>query len=178
MYLHGGSRRGDDIEKLRNVGWGLPAVVENDVFFPFVVLSPQCPEGEIWTDSEALAALLDEIIQKYSIDSKRVYLTGHSMGGRGTWYLAYKYPERFAAIAPMSGASDITWAQRLKHMPIWAFHGRDDQTVPISETEAMVRALRVTGNVVRFTQLTGRGHDILDIYKDQELYRWFLKHSL
>jgi predicted peptidase len=88
MYLHGGSRRGTDIEKLREPGYGLPAIVEKNKSFPFIVLSPQCPEGEFWTDSEPLIALLDEVLKKYSIDPARVYLTGHSMEGFGTWYLA------------------------------------------------------------------------------------------
>jgi predicted peptidase len=95
MYLHGGSRRGDDIEKLREPGFGLTALVEKDKSFPFIVLSPQCPEGEYWTDTEALIALLDEVEKTYAVDPARVYLTGHSMGGFGTWYLAYKHPERF-----------------------------------------------------------------------------------
>jgi predicted peptidase len=93
MYLHGGSRRGNDIEKLREPGYGLPALVEKDKSFPFIVLSPQGPDGEYWTDSEALVALLDDVIKKYSVDPCRVYLTGHSMGGRGTWYLAYRHPK-------------------------------------------------------------------------------------
>ena len=100
MYLHGGSRRGDEIEKIREPGWGLPALLEKKKSFPFIVVSPLCPNGEYWTDTETLISLLDEIEKHYSIDVSRVYLTGHSMGGFGTWYLAYQHPDRFAAIAP------------------------------------------------------------------------------
>jgi predicted peptidase len=179
MYLHGGSRRGTDIEKLREPGYGLPAGVEKNKSFPFIVLSPQCPDGEYWTDSEALVALLDEVMKNYSVDPGRVYLTGHSMGGRGTWYLAYKHPEKFAAIAPMSGLFLITaWASRLKNMPIWVFHGARDEIALISETEEMVKALKAVGNNVRFNVLPDRGHDILDVYENQELYSWFLQHRL
>jgi len=97
------------------------------------VVSPQCPNGEFWTDTEALIALLDQIEKDYAVDLSRVYLTGHSMGGFGTWYLAYQHPERFAAIAPMSAPFSVTaWAERLKEMPIWAFHGSDDSLVPIA----------------------------------------------
>jgi predicted peptidase len=177
MYLHGGSRRGDDIEKLREPGFGLTALVEQNKSFPFIVLSPQCPEGEYWTDTEALIALLDEVENKYQVDPARVYLTGHSMGGFGTWYLAYKHPERFTAIAPMSAPFTVTaWAARLKDMPIWAFHGANDSLVPIAGSKELIDALRSLGNDVRFTVLPGRDHDILDVYKNQALYGWFLEH--
>jgi predicted peptidase len=177
MYLHGGSRRGDDIEKLREPGFGLTALVQKDKSFPFIVLSPQCPEGEYWTDTEALIALLDEVEKTYAVDPARVYLTGHSMGGFGTWYLAYRHPERFAAIAPMSAPFTVTaWATRLKDMPIWAFHGAKDSLVPIGGDQELIDALKALGNIVRFTVLPGRDHDILDVYENQELYSWFLEH--
>jgi predicted peptidase len=179
MYLHGGSRRGNDVEKLREPGFGLPAIVEKNKSFPFIVLSPQCPDGEIWTDTDALVTLLDKVIKEYSVDPTRIYLTGHSMGGRGTWYLAYKHPEKFAAIAPMSSLSVITaWASRLKNMPIWAFHGAKDEIVPIAETEDLINALKSIGNDVRFSVLPDRDHYILDVCENQELYSWFLQHRL
>jgi predicted peptidase len=178
MYLHGGSRRGDDVEKLREPGWGLPALLEKKKSFPFIVISPLCPNGEFWTDTEALMALLDEIEKRYSVDLSRVYLTGHSMGGFGTWYLAYQYPERFAAIAPMSAPFVVTaWADRLKKMPIWAFHGSDDKLVPIGEDQDLIDALHRLGNDVRFTVLPGRDHGILDTYENDKLYSWFLEHA-
>ncbi|MGA9993917.1 MAG: alpha/beta fold hydrolase [Pyrinomonadaceae bacterium] len=177
MYLHGGSRRGNDIEKVRE--YGLPALVEKDRSFPFIVVSPQCPEGEIWTDTETLIAILDEVSKHYAVDVSRVYLTGHSMGGRGTWYLAYKHPERFAAIAPMSGGPVIeTWAARLKEMPVWVFHGAKDDLVPLSESETMVKALQALGNRrVKLTVYPDRDHFILDTYENMELYTWFSQHQ-
>jgi predicted peptidase len=178
VYLHGGSRRGDDVEKLREPGWGLPALLEKKKSFPFIVVSPLCPNGEFWTDTEALIALLDEIEKHYSVDLSRVYLTGHSMGGFGTWYLAYQHPERFAAIAPMSAPFVVTtWADRLKKMPIWAFHGSDDNLVPLAGVQDLIDALRALGNNVRFTVLPGRDHGILDTYENDELYSWFLEHA-
>src|SRR5262245_8988293 len=81
LYLHGGSRRGEDIEMVR--AFGLPQIVEKDPSFPFIVVSPQCPQGEIWTDADTLINLLDEVMNKHAVDRERVYLTGHSMGGRG-----------------------------------------------------------------------------------------------
>ncbi len=178
VYLHGGSRRGENIERLREPGYGLPAMVEKNKSFPFIVLSPLCPEGEYWTDTEAVIALLDEVMNKYAVDASRVYLTGHSMGGFGTWYLAYKHPEKFAAIAPMSAPMVITrWASRLKEMPIWAFHGEKDELVPVSDTQDLVHALTALGNDVRLTILPNRDHYILDAYENQELYSWFLQHE-
>jgi predicted peptidase len=178
MYLHGGSRRGIDIEKLREPGSGITALVEKNKSFPFIVLSPQCPDGEYWTDTEALIALLDEVTKKYLVDPRRVYLTGHSMGGFGTWYLAYKHPERFAAIAPVSPPFVITaWAPRLKKMPIWTFHGAKE-IAPISGTEDLIKALKNLGNNVRFTLFPDRDHFILDVYDNQDLYSWFLQHRL
>jgi predicted peptidase len=144
-----------------------------------LVLSPQCPDGEIWTDTEALIALLNDVESKYSVDPSRVYLTGHSMGGFGTWYLAYKHPDRFAAIAPMSAWPFVTaaWAAQLKDMPIWAFHGAKDEIAPIGGTQELISALKALGNDVRFTVLPDRDHYILDSYENKDLYSWFLHHS-
>jgi predicted peptidase len=176
MYLHGGSLRGDDVEKVKTLG--LPQLIEEDKSFPFIVVSPLCPAGEIWTDTEMLIGILDEVISHYSVDAERVYLTGHSLGGRGTWYLAYKYPERFAAIAPMSAISTIpVWASRLKEMPVWVFHGAKDDIVPVGESESMVNALKSVGGNVKFTMLPDRDHFILDAYEDRQLYEWFLQHK-
>lgn len=175
MYLHGGSLRGDDVEKVRTLG--LPQLLETDKSFPFIVVSPLCPAGEIWTDTEMLISILDEVVSKYSVDVDRVYLTGHSMGGRGTLYLAYKHPEKFAAIAPMSGGPNITaWASRLKDVPIWAFHGAKDEIVPLNQSQSLVDALKAVGGDVKFSVLADRDHFILDVYEDKQLYEWFLQH--
>jgi predicted peptidase len=142
------------------------------------VVSPLCPNGEYWTDTEALISLLDEIEKYYAMDQSRVYLTGHSIGGFGTWYLAYKHPDRFAAIAPMSAPFVVTaWADRLQKMPIWAFQGSKDDLVPIAGTQELIDTLHALGNNVRFTILPGRDHGILDTYEKDELYSWFLEHA-
>lgn len=175
MYLHGGSLRGDDVEKVRALG--LPQLLEKDKSFPFIVVSPLCPAGEIWTDTDMLIGILDEVVAQYSVDPSRIYLTGHSMGGRGVWYLAYKHPERFAAIAPMSGGPNITaWASKLKNVPVWVFHGAKDDLVPLSQSEEMVNAIKAVGGDVKFTALPDRDHYILDMYENKQLYEWFLQH--
>jgi predicted peptidase len=117
LYLHGGSLRGTDVESVRTLG--LPHKLETDPNFPFIVVSPQCPPGEIWTDVEALGALLDRVQADYRIDSDRVYVTGHSMGGRGALYLAYRQPKRFAAVVALSPLSPITaWKDNLAKVPL------------------------------------------------------------
>lgn len=92
LYLHGGSARGDEIGQMKKLG--LTEKVEGDPNFPFIVVSPQCHKGEIWTDVDALDALLDEVARTHPIDPNRIYVTGHSMGGRGALYAAYKMPAR------------------------------------------------------------------------------------
>jgi predicted peptidase len=175
MYLHGGSLRGNNVERVRTLG--LPQLVEQDKSFPFIVVSPLCPAGEIWTDTEMLIGILDEVVAKYSVDAERVYLTGHSMGGRGTWYLSYKHPERFAAIAPMSSVSTISaWTNKLKDVPVWAFHGAKDNIALIEESKTLVDALKALGGDVKFTELADRDHFILDMYENKQLYEWFLRH--
>ena len=106
----------------------LPHRLQQDQQFPFVVVAPLCAEGEIWTDTDALVQLVDEVVRNYRVDNKRVYVTGHSMGGRGALYLAYKYPERFAAVVAMSPLSPITaWAKQLHNVSLWIIHGAKDR---------------------------------------------------
>jgi len=163
------------LKRFVNLASRLPAFVEKNKSFPFVVLSPQCLEGEHWTDSDGLIALLDHVLKNYAIDPRRVYLTGHSMCARGSWYLAYRHPEKFAAIAPVSGNwLRMEWASRLKHMPIWAFHGEKDDIAPISLTVELVQAVKDAGNTeVRFTVLPARDHWILDQYENRSCTRGF-----
>ena len=122
LYLHGGSIRGSEIEKVRTLG--LPKRLDNDPQFPFIVVSPLALEGEIWTDAEALAGLVDFVQLTHRVDPAAVYVTGHSMGGRGALYMAYKYPQRFVGVVAMSPVSPITaWAKRLHSVPLWLMHG-------------------------------------------------------
>src|SRR4030066_1336392 len=100
LFLHGAGERGNDLNLVKK--HGLPKIIEQQKDFPFIVVSPQCPQGQWWTEKvEVLINLLDEIVNRYNVDTERIYLTGLSMGGYGTWTLAAAYPERFAAIAPI-----------------------------------------------------------------------------
>jgi predicted peptidase len=125
-----------------------------------------------------LKALLDEIVASYAVDPDRQYLTGLSMGGFGTWSLALAFPDRFAAIAPICGGGSTNGIAALTGVPVWAFHGADDLTVPLELGQRMVSALRATGGDVKFTVYKGVGHDSwTQTYDNPELYKWFLGHS-
>jgi len=176
VYLHGGSLRGDDVEKVRTLG--LPHRLEAEASFPFIVIAPLCPAGEIWTDADAVIGVLDEVLAKYPADRHRVYLTGHSMGGRGALYVAFRYPTRFAAVVAMSALTPVNaWATRLSKLPIWYIHGVEDDQAPISDGDALVHALQATGNDVKYSRLDHRNHSILDLYDKSEWYEWLLQYQ-
>jgi predicted peptidase len=171
LYLHGGSLRGDNINQMKK--YGLAEKVEADPDFPFIVISPQCHQGEIWTDVDALGAILDEVAQTHRIDPDRVYVTGHSMGARGALYAAYKMPERFAAVIALAPVGPITaWAEKLAALPLWIFHGPNDQFTPLKEVEELIHAIEAKGSHPQFTVLPGRDHYILDVYDRPDLYQW------
>lgn len=178
LYLHGKSLRGSDLEMLK--GYGLAASLEKGLAIPFVVVSPQCPDDRYWmTEDETLSRLVDHAVATYSIDPERIYVTGHSMGGRGTWLLAYKHPEKFAAIVPMSDAPlDNAWARQVAKVPAWVFHGTKDDLEPFERTKEFVEALKKLGAEVKFTPLSERDHFILDTYEKREIYDWLLQHKL
>jgi predicted peptidase len=144
LYLHGGSLRGEDVNKLRTLG--LPHRLKQDRQFPFFVIAPLCPEGEIWTDADAIVQLVDHVVGTNRIDEKRIYVTGHSMGGRGALYLAYKFPTHFAAIVAMSPLSPITaWTKQLRNTPVWIIHGAKDAVAPIKDSEELVSTIEQSG---------------------------------
>ena len=175
LYLHGASVRGTNIQKVRR--YGLPYKVDQEKDFPFVVISPQCIKGTKWTNANELIDLVDEVCSQYEIDSSRMYVTGVSMGGQGAWYIASQYPERFAAIAPLCGRADTSWALKLSKVPVWVFHGAKDKRCPIYYSERMVEALKALGGIIKFTVYPKEGHDIVTrTYENAELYNWFLQH--
>jgi predicted peptidase len=176
LFLHGSGESGDDIEKVKV--HGPPKLIAAGKEFPFIVVSPQAPASRVGWQVETLNTLLDDVIQKYHVDEDRVYLTGLSMGGFGTWSLASANPERFAAIAPICGGGDPFRVRRLRSMPIWVFHGAKDPTVPVKMSEDMVEALKKAGGDVKFTVYPDAGHDSWTAtYDNPELYTWFLEHT-
>lgn len=183
FFLHGAGERGDDVNRLRVNG--IPSVLDRGDDLPFIVVCPQCPAKTLWAAQlDALDALLNEIVATYDVDQSRIYLTGLSMGGNGTWHLAAAYPQRFAAIAPICGWGDF-WSgfpdqvSVLKDVPTWAFHGARDTVVPLAGSQVLVDKLQESGGDVRLTVYPEAGHDSWTAtYDNPELYTWLLTHHL
>jgi dienelactone hydrolase len=172
LTLHGRGEAGVDIGLVRRQG--LPRRVEAKGGLPFVIVAP--PSSDWAWNVEALDALLDEVLKRYRVDLDRVYVTGNSMGGNGTWALAAKCPERFAAIAPICGVGDASSTGRLKNVPTWAFHGADDRVVPPEKSERMIAALKKAGGDARLTVYPGVGHDAWTAtYANPRFYEWLLQ---
>jgi len=121
---------------------------------------------------------LDRLIRDYRIDPLRIYVTGHSMGGRGALYFAYRLPSRFAAVLALSPYSPITaWGNKLAQTPLWLFHGTADTRASITETKELVGAIQSAGGHPRFNSLEGRDHLILDVYDRPDVYQWLLQQK-
>lgn len=179
VFLHGSGESGDELEKVK--AHGPPKLIAQGKDLPFIVVSPQAPlvPRRGW-DNEVLNALLDDVLAKYSTDQDRVYLTGLSMGGYGTWAWASANPERFAAIVPICGGGQPRQgARRLKDMPVWAFHGAKDTTVPLQESQDMIDALKKVGATeVKFTIYPEANHDSWTLtYDNPEVFAWLLEHK-
>jgi predicted esterase len=165
VYLHGAGGVGADPIN-RRVEWDQP----------YVLVMPQCPAGEWGWSPSAVVAMVDRLVATMRVDPDRVYLTGVSMGGFGTWTTAASYPDRFAAIAPVCGGMDANQAVWLKDMPIWAFHGELDNIVPVDFTRGPVNRLREVGAPhLKYTELPGEGHDINHVYSGGVLFDWLLQ---
>ena len=178
MFLHGAGERGSKIEVLKKLG--LPKMIAQGKNFDFIIVSPQCPNDIWWPEqTDVLINLLDEVEAKYRVDTDRVYLTGLSMGGFGTWTLAERYPKRFAAIAPICGGGEKYAGYRLKKVPVWAFHGAKDKTVPVERSQEMVDAVKKAGGDAKITIYPEAEHDSwTQTYENPELYEWFLSHRI
>lgn len=184
LFLHGAGERGTNVEKV--AVHGPPKIVKTKKDFPFVLVSPQCPADRVWRDDELLA-LLDNVIARHKIDTNRVYLTGLSMGGYESWSLGTKYPERFAAMAPICGGGEqiavlLSSRQKkaaLNSLGVWAFHGAKDPVVPLEESQRMTNALMRAGcKDVKLTVYPEDGHDSwTHAYEEPEIWNWFLAHS-
>lgn len=175
LFLHGAGERGSDLALVKK--HGPPKLVVEGKQFPFILVSPQCPRDRWWEPYE-LTALVDEICEKYKVDRDRIYVTGLSMGGFGTWALAAATPDRFAALAPVCGGGDPMIARRVAHIPQWVFHGAKDPVVPIERSEKMVEALKKRGADVKFTVYPEAEHDAwTETYANPQLYQWLLEQK-
>jgi predicted peptidase len=175
LFLHGGGERGSDVNLVKK--HGPPKLIDQGKQFPFIVVSPQCAKEQSWQPIE-LRALLDDVVAKYKVDLDRIYLTGLSMGGFGTWALAGYSPGRFAAIVPICGGGEASWAKRIAHIPVWVFHGAKDPGVPLRRSQEMVDALKKCGGKVNFTVYPDAGHDSWTAtYNDPKVYEWLLQQK-
>lgn len=178
IFLHGMGERGKNLDRIKR--HGLPKLIEQGHDFPFIIISPQCPRMSYWSmQLDNLKELIDDIKEQYPIDTKRIYLTGMSMGGYGVWDLAIKNPKTFAAIAPICGAASMLGEIIfLKNIPIWAFHGAEDKVVPLAAGQQTVDLLKPINNNITFTIYPGVEHNSWDLtYENKELYKWFLEHK-
>ncbi len=176
IYLGGGSQNGNDLTKLKT--YGIPYYIEKGHTYNFIIVSPQCPDHTYWTTENWFDSLYADLLSRYRIDTTRIYVTGISNGGFGTWQVAMDYPDRFAAIAPLCGGvndKDTIHICKLKELPVWTFHGTADDMIPIGETERIVNKLAPYGHI-QFTRLPGQGHGIQYLYEDNRIFEWLLQH--
>ena len=186
LFLHGAGERGSDVQ---SVGVHGPMnLVKQGTNFPFIIVAPQCPDNQRW-HKELLLPFLDHIIKTLAVDTNRIYLTGLSMGGYGTWDLGTGHPEKFAAIAPICGGGsvlDVLLAgygrpsNPVAALPVWAFHGAKDSVVPLEESERMIGAMKKAGaKEARLTVYPEADHNSwTETYDNPEFYRWLLSHAL
>src|SRR6476620_8237490 len=175
IFLHGSGERGNDLEKVKKNG--PPKLVAQGKKFPFILVSPQAGPEAAW-DAETLYRLEQYLKKEYRVNNDKVYLTGLSMGGYGTWDLAMKHPEEFAAIAPICGGGDASTAWKLRNIPIWCFHGAKDNVVPLAASENMVKAAKELNPNVKFTVYPNADHNSWDAsYSNDSLYTWLLSKT-
>ncbi|MDP4262288.1 MAG: alpha/beta hydrolase-fold protein [Bacteroidota bacterium] len=175
LFLHGSGESGSDIQKVK--AHGPPELADKGKRFPFIIVSPQSDVPSGW-DIEMLYKLLRYIKKKYRVNERKVYLTGLSMGGFGTWAFAMKYPDEFAAIAPVCGGGDTAGAWKLRNIPVWCFHGARDDIVPPIGSENLVKATGRYNPSVRFTLYPDANHNSWDAtYNNDSLYSWLLAQT-
>jgi predicted peptidase len=196
IFLHGAGERGKDNEvHIKHI----TELFENPVNrgkYPCYVVAPQCPKNELWADfngsdenasisekptkpMQLVISLIAEISKDYPIDPSRIYVTGLSMGGYGTWDLIARFPNKFAAAVPICGGGSVKSVPEIKHIPIWAFHGALDRIVPPQESRKMIAALQEAGSFPGYTEYPGVEHDSwLHAYREPHLIHWLFKQKL
>ena len=159
LCLHGAGERGDNSSAVKNNSMAIVwARDSNQTKRPCFIVVPQCPINEWWSNTEMILSLndiLDSLLTEFPVDINRLYVTGLSMGGYGTWSMIIHFPDKFAAAVPMSGGGDSSKAFLIKHIPIWDFHGAKDGTVPVIYSRQMISALENAGDTVVYTNCNG-----------------------
>lgn len=196
IFLHGAGERGDDNTVQLKHGMSefcKPAMREK---YPCYVLAPQCPKGQKWADVDwsqdhvalpekisqsmkLLFEVVDLMLEDAAIDKNRIYISGLSMGGYGTWDAIHRRPDFFAAALPVCGGADPTTAEGIKDMPIWCFHGGSDSVVKVEFSRVMIEALKKAGGSPKYTEYEGVGHDSWTAtYANPEVYEWLFSKNL
>jgi predicted peptidase len=178
IFLHGSGEVGSDGTRQLHSEFARQVKAHAERW-PFVIIFPQKQNKHTrwWAEDSMVVAALRHAEADYHIDPSRVYLTGHSLGGQGTWSIAANHPGLFAAIAPVSGRAHLSVAPKLVGIPAWAFHGAKDRTIPVSETEKMVARLRRLGGCCKLSVYPNVGHNAArNAYGEEDLAGWFLAH--
>jgi predicted peptidase len=176
LYLHGRSLRGNDLSRVTK--YGLAKRLLTDKGFPFITICPQLADGQRWTDTRALAALVNDICRSYPVDRTRVYAMGFSMGASGVWRVAHDNPRMFSAVVSVGGIYEKPLAsdRRMNSIPVWMIHGTVDTEASLKSAREVFDLLRKNGGTGQFTELVGKGHNIPDVFERSDLYHWLLKH--
>ena len=178
-FLHGSGECGTDGLKSAIVGIGSAAMLKSEEWRTLILI-PQKPETrQHWEElDKVILAMTEETEKRFKVDKDRLYLTGLSQGGYGSWALAAKYPAYWAAVAPICGGGDPKDAAILAKIPIWAFHGEADDSVPVERSREMIAAIKAAGGSPKLTTYPGVGHNSWDkAYRDENLFAWFLEHK-
>lgn len=196
LFLHGAGSRGHDNKNTAAHIDSLLLADSNRIAFPAFVLVPQCDTGYRWVETDwtllshtqptapsrymtMLISLLDKVENQLPIDKRRLYVTGLSMGGFGTWDLIARFPNRFAAAAPVCGGADVKTASKIAHIPIWCFHGSDDRLVKPSRSRDMVEALKKVKGNIKYNEYKGVGHGSWKpAYREPDFLSWLFSHQL
>ncbi|MBQ7381038.1 MAG: prolyl oligopeptidase family serine peptidase [Clostridia bacterium] len=174
VQLHGAGERGCGGKMLDLVDVHGFSKIFKETDYPCIAVMPQCPKDSFWAARvESIVKFTEHLIREYPVDPDRVYLTGLSMGGYGTWFTAMARPDLFAAIAPVCGGG-MAWNAGVLKMPIWAFHGADDSTVLPRNSDEMVEKLRSVGADVTYSRLDGVKHNAWEYAYTMELLEWLL----
>ena len=174
IQLHGAGERGEGKEDLSLVDVHGFSKTLKEKDFPAIFIMPQCPSDSFWVARvESIIGFIGQLSERYQIDTSRIYLTGLSMGGYGTWFTAMARPDLFAAIAPVCGGG-MAWNAGVLNMPIWVFHGSCDTVVFPSQSDEMVAKLKALGKDVRYSRIDGVGHDVWENAYNEELIYWLL----
>lgn len=177
IWLHGAGQSGDDNQAQMGGATKAFGSEESQEEYPCFILAPQCPSRDIgWKDSVEtnLMALIADLVENLPIDEDRIYLTGSSMGGSGSWRLATNHPDTFAAVVPICGGGTPSEAEKIKHIPIWVFHGDQDDQVPVERSREMFAAIQAAGGErIKYDELAGEGHIIAaGVYARDDLAPW------